>query len=110
MFFEHLDKTITNNIISLQLEEAHMKDVVSCTEVSLATAQVPTDVMADIYQKFIDDNEIQDHQLEPAFRAVLKSIQVFKFFNQHDMSSQRSEVSQESPKRKRRPKNKVQKH
>ena len=71
LFFEYLDKVITHNVISQELEESQLRNIISHTEKVLATAEVPPETTSQLYRKFVSENNIPLHRIEPALQLLL---------------------------------------
>lgn len=65
LFFQHLDEVITNNTITLELEEAQMRQILSHTEKQLATLKATSATIAECYHQFTKTNNIQSHSIHP---------------------------------------------
>ena len=65
LFFEHLDSVITHNLINLELEEARLRDIVSRTEEHLSTLTIPRETIKNLYQRFLAETKISNHQIHP---------------------------------------------
>lgn len=65
LFFQHLDKTILSNTITLELENARLEQILSHTEKHLAVLPIPSDICAKLYHKFLTTNNITNHETSP---------------------------------------------
>lgn len=65
LFFQHLDEVITNNTITLELEAAQMRQILTHTEKQLATLTATSATIAEYYHHFIKTNNIQSHNIHP---------------------------------------------
>ena len=65
LFFEHLSQVITSNSITLEMEEARLRQIVSYTEEQLAESAEPSPTIAMNYHHFITSNEIPEHDVHP---------------------------------------------
>ena len=73
LFFQHLDKTILSNTITLELENAKLKKILSHTEKHLAVLFIPSDIRAKLYHKFLATNNITNHETSSQLRNKLPS-------------------------------------
>ena len=74
LFFDHLNGVISNNTITLELEEAVLKQTVLYTEKHLATSKEDTPTVARFHQQFIIDNNILNHDIHPLLLQRLPEI------------------------------------
>ncbi len=61
LFFDNLDKVITQNTITLELENARLRDIIQQTEKHLTTVTAPTDVITQLHRNFLTRNNITNH-------------------------------------------------
>ena len=66
LFFDHLNHVITSNTITLELEEAKLRQIVLYTEKQLAESKEPSSVIADLHHLFITNNSIIGRTTYPA--------------------------------------------
>ena len=59
-FFHHLEEVIMHNTISLELEQARLKEIVQRTERQLSTLEAPTEDINKLHQQFYMQNNIHD--------------------------------------------------
>ena len=71
LFFQHLDKTIIHNTITLELEDARLRQAVLNTEQQLAAITEPPTAIAHHHQQFLSQNNIPDHEVHPDLRRIL---------------------------------------
>ena len=50
-----------------------MKNIISHTERCLSTATVPAEVLSQLYQKFVSENNIPHHEVEPTLKPLLSA-------------------------------------
>ena len=60
LFFHHLEEVIMHNTISLELEQARLKEIVQRTERQLSTLKAPTEDINKLRQQFYTQNNIHD--------------------------------------------------
>ena len=60
LFFHHLEEVIMHNTISLELEQARLKEIVQRTERQLSTLKAPTEDINKLCQQFYTQNNIHD--------------------------------------------------
>ena len=58
LFFKHLNDVITNNTISLELENSRLREIITRTENQLSTLAAPAQVIAQLRLKFYTQNNI----------------------------------------------------
>ena len=58
LFFHHLEEVIMHNTISLELEEARLKEIVQRAERHLSTLKAPTEDIHKLCQQFYMQNNI----------------------------------------------------
>ena len=61
LFFKHLNEVITHNTISLELENARLKEVVNRTEKLLSTSNAPPEIISHSIQQFHSQNETEQN-------------------------------------------------
>ncbi len=71
LFFQHLDKVIINNTITLELEKARLQHIILQTEQQLATLTLPAEDIEQLHQQFLGWNNITDHDPLPELRSKL---------------------------------------
>ena len=71
LFFEHLQAVITQNSITLELEEGRLREIVSFTDVHLAKLVLPSSDIARLHNQFITENNISTHVIHPSLRRHL---------------------------------------
>ena len=71
IFFQHLDKVITENQITLELEEARLRDTILQTEKHLTTIKASREVITQLYDDFIQTNKIQTLAILPELQKML---------------------------------------
>ena len=54
LFFEHLDKVITRDNITLELTNAAIQNILAQTETYLASLQAAPQTVTQLYQTFLD--------------------------------------------------------
>ena len=60
LFFHHLEEVIMHNTISLELEQARLKEIVQRIERQLSTLKAPTEDINKLRQQFYTQNNIHD--------------------------------------------------
>ena len=73
LFFEHLDKVITNDSISLELTKATILNILAQTETYLASLHVAPHLISDLYHNFLLRNNITDRQPLPELQKKITS-------------------------------------
>ena len=73
LFFKHLDKVITQNTISLEVEKALLRQIIRHTEEELAYLPVSDTVIAQYHWQFLTINNIQNHDIHPTLLQRLPS-------------------------------------
>ena len=58
LFFRHLNKIIIHNTITLELENARLKELISRTENQLSTSDIPPETIVHLHKKFYTQNAI----------------------------------------------------
>lgn len=71
LFFQHLEKTIVHNTITLELENSRLQHILSHTERHLASLALPSHTLAQLYHQFLATNNITDHEISPELRKIL---------------------------------------
>ncbi len=71
IFFQHLDKVITHNTITLELENARLQQITTQTEQHLATLTLPDDAIAKLHGDFLTQNKIDNHLTVPQLQKRL---------------------------------------
>lgn len=71
LFFQHLNKVIESNTISLELHKAALNSVIMQTEQKLVSSQLQTDEKVKRYYEFMSDNNIQEHIPIPALQVLI---------------------------------------
>ena len=74
LFMEHLNKVLTSNIISLQLQKATLISIITQTEQHLSSSSLPQKEIKKMYCKFLSENNIHQHTPIPALQAKLAEI------------------------------------
>ena len=75
LFLQHLDDVISYNSINLELEEARLRDIVLTTEKHLAQLAAPIQTIRELHQKFLEENNIPVHQINPELQQTLNKRQ-----------------------------------
>ena len=65
LFSRHLEEVITHNTISLELENARLKEIVQRTEKQLSTIQAPPETINELRQQFYTKNNIKNELSSP---------------------------------------------
>lgn len=73
LFFRHLNKVITHNTITLELENARLNELVTRTEKQLSTLTAPSETITQLRHKFYTENNIPIEETLPT--APLKVTQ-----------------------------------
>lgn len=71
LFFEHLDKIITSDNITLELTNATIQSILAQTETYLASLQAPPQEVTQLYQTFLASNHITDREPLPILQRKL---------------------------------------
>ncbi len=71
LFFDNLDKVITQNTITLELENARLRHIIQQTEKHLTTVTAPTNVITQLHCNFLTRNNITDHDILPELQRTL---------------------------------------
>ena len=71
LFFEHLDKIITSDNITLELTNAAIQNIMAQTETYLASLQAPPQTVTQLYQTFLANNHITDREPLPILQKKL---------------------------------------
>ena len=71
LFLQHLNDVISYNSINLELEEARLRDIVLTTEKHLAQLAAPIQTIRELHQKFLEENNIPVHQINPELQQTL---------------------------------------
>ena len=71
LFFEHLDKIITSDNITLELTNAAIQNIMAQTETYLASLQAPPQTVTQLYQTFLANNHITDREPLPILQRKL---------------------------------------
>lgn len=74
LFFDHLDKVIKADTITLELTKSRKDSILAQTETYLSTLPVSPQTLSDLYQHFLTMNKITDHTPLPVLQAKLPSI------------------------------------
>lgn len=72
LFFQHLNKVIENNTISLELHSAALKSIITHIEQELATSGLESRAVAVIYHKFTTENNLQNRTPIPTLQMIIK--------------------------------------
>ena len=71
LFFEHLDKVITNNQITLELTKAAMESILTQTETYLSSIEASPLTVTDLYHQFLYSFQSRDRQPLPGCNSWL---------------------------------------
>ena len=71
LFFQHLDKTVLHNTITLELETARLEAIVTHVEQHLTTLNVPSHTLSQLYHQFLSSNNITNHNTPPQLQKLL---------------------------------------
>ena len=71
IFFKHLDDTILQNTIALELESARLRETILHTEQHLAQLNLPSLTLKKIHQDFLKANNIIHHESSPQLKRLL---------------------------------------
>lgn len=71
LFFQHLNKIILHNTITLELETARLEAIVSHVEQHLATLNLPSHTLSQLYHQFLSKNNITNHTIPSQLRQLL---------------------------------------
>ena len=71
IFFQHLDKVIIHNTISLELEEAHLRNITSIVRKHLSHAGVPAELTTELLRVLFSKNKLTYHSIELALQRIL---------------------------------------
>ena len=71
LFFEHLDKVITSDNITLELTNAAIQNILAQTETYLASLQAAPQTVTQLYQTFLTNNHITDREPLPMLQRKL---------------------------------------
>ena len=71
LFFDHLDKIITSDSITLELTNAAIQSILAQTETYLASLQAPSQRITQLYQTFLTSNHITDREPLPILQRKL---------------------------------------
>ena len=71
LFFNHLDKILTNDNLTLELTKSRIDNILAQTEIYLSSLQVSPQTLSDLYHQFLTTNHITDHTPLPVLQAKL---------------------------------------
>ena len=71
IFFQHLDKVIIHNTISLELEESHLRNITTIVKKHLSHAGVPAELTTELLRVLFSKNKLSYHSIEPALQRIL---------------------------------------
>ena len=71
LFFDHLDKVITSDNITLELTNAAIQNILEQTETYLASLEASPQATTDLYDTFLTNNHITDRQPLPILQRKL---------------------------------------
>ena len=71
IFFLHLDKVITHNTISLELEESHLRNINTHVKKHLSRAGWPAKVMTELLTELFSESNIPHHIIEEALQRIM---------------------------------------
>ena len=76
LFFEHVERVITSDNISLELNKAAITSVLSQTETYLSSLSTPPQTLTEIYYNFLSENHVIDHTPLPVLQIKLQTHEV----------------------------------
>ena len=71
LFFDHLDKVITNDTLTLELTKSRIDNILTQTETYLSSLQISPHTLSDLYHQFLTNNHITHHTPLPVLQAKL---------------------------------------
>ena len=76
MFFEHIERVITSDSISMEIAEAAISSILSQTETHLSSTSMPPQLLTEIYHKFLADNHVTNHTPLPILQTKLQALEM----------------------------------
>lgn len=71
LFFSHLNKVISANLVSLEVTKSAIENVLMQTENHLSSAQIPSLTLTQLYEEFLANNHVTNHTPLPVLQAKL---------------------------------------
>ena len=72
LFFHHLNKVMTQNQISVELEKGALQSIVTQTIRHISCLDKPKEEIHQLYQQFLQNNEIDPNNLPPELRNLIQ--------------------------------------
>ena len=72
LFFQHLDKVITNNQIKVELHKSTLTSIIVQTEAQLSKSPLPQEQVRSLYTQFKQDNNLNDRIAIPELQTKLQ--------------------------------------
>ena len=76
LFFEHVEKIVTSNSISLEITKAAINNILTQTESYLSSVSVPPQILTEIYYKFLAENHVTNHIPLPVLQTKLQMLEM----------------------------------
>ena len=105
LFFKHLNEVITHNTISLELENARLKEVVNKTEKLLSTSNAPPEIISQSIQQFHSQNETEEENTtaaETRMQAIAESQKTPPATSRNEPNTKKRRINTEPNTRKMR--------
>ena len=71
LFFNHLDKILMNDSLTLELTKSRIDNILAQTETYLSSLQASPQTLSDLYHQFLSTNHITDHTPLPVLQTKL---------------------------------------
>ena len=71
LFFNHLDKILMNDSLTLELTKSRIDNILAQTETYLSSLQISPQTLSDLYHQFLSTNHIADHTPLPVLQTKL---------------------------------------
>lgn len=110
LFFEHVEKVITSDNISLELNKAAITSVLSQTEIYLSSLPTPPQKLTEIYYNFLSENHVTDHTPLPVLQTKLQTPEITNTPPHSNLSAPTTDMSPKQIKRPNRKRKQKQSH
>lgn len=71
LFFDHIDKILTSDNLTLELTKLRIDNILAQTESYLSSLQASPQTLSDLYHQFLTSSHITDHTPLPVLQAKL---------------------------------------